>query len=272
MEAAVGHVAGAHEGRAAQNRQEERVGVFEDELNRRLVNLLDPPLLAVDGEGGVRGGDEVLVLVDVLVPEDEVVGGKGRAVGPLVALPQLDGEDAVVVAELPTLSQRRAELGAGVVPEDELVAGDVAVAVLIVARSGEATAQRAAVGADALDGLHDQRFQRHPLLDRRQRAVLDQRVQHRGLLEVLGPRGVHQHDRALELADQRAAERRILGSRGRTVPVECSSGGGQGQSDGCRTLHQATARDALSATSRMSRSASRVSGRVIANSLLRLRA
>ena len=55
VEATVGHVTGAHERRAAQNRQEERVGIFEDELDRRLVDLFDPPLLAVDGEGGVRG-------------------------------------------------------------------------------------------------------------------------------------------------------------------------------------------------------------------------
>jgi hypothetical protein len=144
-------VPGAHEGRAAQDRQEERVWFLENELDGRLVHLLDPPLFAVDGEGGVRGGDKILVLVDVLVPEDEIVGGEGRTVRPLVALAQLDREDAVLVTELPRLGQRRTELGAGVVPEDELVARDIPVAILIVAWSGEAAAQRAAIDTDTLD-------------------------------------------------------------------------------------------------------------------------
>jgi hypothetical protein len=94
----------------------------------------------------------------------------------------MDREDPILVAELPALGQRRPELGAGVVPEDQLVARDPAVAVLVVAWSGEGAAQGTAIGADSLEGLHDERLQGNPLLDRRQGTVLDQRVKHRGLL------------------------------------------------------------------------------------------
>ena len=218
VEAAVGHVAVAHEGRAAEDGQEEGVGFVEDEADSRLVDLFDPALLAVDGERGVRHRHQIGVQVDVLVPEDEVVGGEGGAVGPFVALTELDGEDPVAVAELPALGQGGSELGAGVVPEDELVAGDVAVAVLVVAGAGEAAAQRARRTVPIpSSGCTTSGSSGDALLDRGQRAVLHQRVQHRGLLEGLRARRVDQDDGAFELADERAAERLILrgdGERG----------------------------------------------------------
>ena len=55
METAVGHVARAHEGRAAEDRQEERVWPRR-RTDRRLIDLSRFSLLAIDGEGGCGVG------------------------------------------------------------------------------------------------------------------------------------------------------------------------------------------------------------------------
>src|SRR5262252_10412670 len=112
----------------------------------------------------MRDGHEVLVEVDLLVPDDEVVGGEGDAVGPLHTLAQVDGDALAVVALLPVLGHAGHDLGARVVPEEDLVGGDDAVAVLAVTRTGEAAPPGAAVAADGVERLDHHGLLGHPLL------------------------------------------------------------------------------------------------------------
>src|SRR5213075_2686959 len=63
-----------------------RFGKFEGD--RVVVDLFHYPVLAVDLELEKRRGIDVLVEVDLLVPEHEIVRGEWRAVGPLGALAQ----------------------------------------------------------------------------------------------------------------------------------------------------------------------------------------
>src|SRR5438270_6643624 len=61
------------------------------------------------------------VVVDVLEPEDKVIGGEGMAVAPLHPAAELKGGDLAVGADLPRLGDIRHELGARVVPVEQLV-------------------------------------------------------------------------------------------------------------------------------------------------------
>ena len=99
-------------------------------------------------------GTRSLFEVDVLEPEHEVVGGERRAVGPLHALAQEEREDLAVVADLPALGERRARSWCRCSPRTaSLSSRRDAVAVLDVARAGEAAAPGAAVLADLSSGL-----------------------------------------------------------------------------------------------------------------------
>src|SRR5262249_11887552 len=107
--------------------------IIELERDGGVVDLAHPPLLAIDGELRRRRLDEVLVLIHVLVPEHEIVGGERRAVRPLHALAQIDRGVAAVLADLVTLGDARHDLRAGDVPEQQLVARADAITVLAVA-------------------------------------------------------------------------------------------------------------------------------------------
>ena len=93
------------------------------------------------------------------------------------------------------------------VPVDEAVVSAEAHAGRPVARPGEPAADGAAVPADLVHRLDDQRVLADALLDRRQLAGLHQLRQLRGLLEALRELGgIRDGGRALELADELRAD------------------------------------------------------------------
>ena len=124
------------------------VGLWTDEPDRGRVDLLDGDGLAADGHHRQRRGDQILVLVDVLVPEHEVVGGEGVAVAPLHPAAEEERRGLAVRADLPGARDVGDELGARVVPVEQLVVVGDAVAVGGVEGTGEASPPRAAVLPD----------------------------------------------------------------------------------------------------------------------------
>src|SRR5262249_49931459 len=144
-----------------------------------------------------------LVSVDVLEPEDEVVGGERLAVAPLHAAAQVHEPGASAVLHLEAPGEVRQGLVARVVPEHQMVRPRAAAEpVPEVRRAREAGAPRAAVLADLLQRFDDQRILADSLGHRRQLARLDELGELRRLLERLGGlRGVGDDLRAFELAD-----------------------------------------------------------------------
>ena len=138
-------LAAADQGVAHHQLLEQVEGHVELEVDGVVVDLDDPPGLALGGHVRDRRRHDVLVAVDVLVPEHEVVGGERRAVRPPQALAQMEREGLAVLAHLPALGERGARHGAGVVDQDRPVGGLDAVAVLVVAGAGEAAPPDAAV-------------------------------------------------------------------------------------------------------------------------------
>ncbi len=82
---------------------------------------------------------------------------------------------------------------------------DDAGVVVVIRGPEEATAQRAAIGADLLDHLLDQRLGGQTLLDRRQLAGLDHRRQRRRLVVLLCQGGPGPGQREAEQQAQAAA-------------------------------------------------------------------
>src|ERR1700694_5399477 len=82
---------------------EQEMRIVELELYGGLVDLADPTLLAVGRELRRRRFDQILVLVHILVPKDEIVGGERRTVGPFHALAQEQRGAAAVGAGLKSL-------------------------------------------------------------------------------------------------------------------------------------------------------------------------
>ena len=182
---------------------EQEMRVFEFEAYCGFVDLDDFALLALGGEFRRRRFDQILVLVHVFVPEDEIVRCKRRAVGPLHALAQEQGGAAAVGAGLKTLGDAGRDRGAVDVPEQQLVAGAHTVAVLAVAGAEKAAPPDAAVFSDAAQRLEHHRLLRNALLDRRQFAGLDQFGQRRRLAELLRPlRGIGDDGRIFQFSDE----------------------------------------------------------------------
>ena len=194
-----------------------RFGKFEGD--RVVVDLLHHPVLAVDLEFEERRGVDVLVEIDVLVPEHEIVRGKRRAVGPPGTLAQVDRRRLAVVAHLPVAGEAGDDLGAGVIEGQDLVERIDPVPVLVVCRSGERPAPVAAVFSDLAQGLDHEKLGRlrQTFVDRGQLSGFHLFGQNRGLLECLRKRlGIEDDFRSLELSDQRRADLRGLrGVRGR---------------------------------------------------------
>src|SRR3989442_8121893 len=94
MAAANGSSTGEHLG-------EYRVRVRKGEPDGVGVHLLDLPRLAINSHKERGGGDQILVLVHILVPEDKIVGGKGATIAPLHPPTQKDGGGPAAVTELP---------------------------------------------------------------------------------------------------------------------------------------------------------------------------
>ena len=184
-----------------------KYGLGELEPHGVGVDLLDLALLAVDRHRRRRRGDQVLVPVDVLEPEHEVVGGERLAVAPLHARGAGAGRAS---GRRPASRSPWRCSGRPCRRCSPRTAGGrgrraAAIAVPEVGRTGEAAAPGAAVLADLVERLDDQRVLPDALGDRRQLAGLDQLGQLRGLLERLGELGGVGDDlRPLELADQGA--------------------------------------------------------------------
>ena len=114
---------------------EKGVGLGEFEGDGVVVDLPHHPVFAVDLELEERRGDDVLVEIDVLVPEHEIVRRERLAVGPLGALAQVNRRRLAVVADLPVAGEAGDDLGAGVIEGEDLVGRNDAVAVFMVGRS-----------------------------------------------------------------------------------------------------------------------------------------
>jgi hypothetical protein len=200
----------AHGRTAGQDVDEEVVRVGELEDHGVIVPLVELALFAVHHELGMRRGVQVLVQIDVFVPEDEVIRREGMPVRPLVPLAEQHGDDAAVLAHLHVARHTGHDLRTGVIPEQDLVRGDDAVAVLAVAGAGEAATPGAAVPADAVHRLDHHGLLGNPLVHGRQLPLLHEVRQHGRLAELLRPLGgVQDVFRTLQLADQGGTELRL---------------------------------------------------------------
>src|SRR4030088_793474 len=86
----------------------------------------------------------------------------------LIPLPEIQDERSPAVLELEPLRDIRDRLLACVIPEQQTVrTRDGAIAIPAVAGSGEAAMPYAAIAADFMNGLDDQRLLWQSLLDRR---------------------------------------------------------------------------------------------------------
>ena len=210
---------------AGDHRGEQEIRVLELELDRDLVDLDQLALFAAGRHVGDRVRHDVLVEVHVLIPEHEIIGGEGRAVAPFHAAAEVQGGGLAVGAELISLGDGGHDLAAGRVPEQQLVAGHDAVAVLAIGRADEGAAPGTAVLAGGVERLQHQRFCRQALGHRRQLACLDQFGELRCFLEAGRDGG--DLGRTLQLADQaRLVERALGGHRlGQCVHGGCGERG-----------------------------------------------
>src|SRR5438105_4606275 len=208
--------------------REQKVWIGEHVADRVIITLFDGARLAVDRQQDVGCRRELFILVDVLVPECEVVRRKRLAVRPAHALPQVQNEGAAPVQKLVAPGYVWPGRFTRVVPEQQAIrAGDGAVAVPPVTRPSEASAPGTTILANLVDWLDDERLIRQALLDWRQLALLDQVGQHRRLAERLGKLSRVDHDaRPFELADELAAW--FGGGRSRGRRRRWLGGGSQG--------------------------------------------
>ena len=203
-------LAAADLGVAGKLARKQEVRIVELEQDGGFVDLADASRLAVGGKFRRRRFDQVLVLVHVLVPEHEIIGGERRAVGPFHALAQEQRGAAAVGAGLPALGDAGRDIGARHVPEQQLVGGAHAIAVLAVAGAEKTAPPGAAIFADAAQRLDHHRLLRDALVHRRQFAGLDEFGQRRRLAELLRPlRGIGDDGRVFQFSDQ-ARLRQIL--------------------------------------------------------------
>ena len=190
--------------RACQHVREYVVGFGEHEPDGMVVHFFHAARLVVDRHDGGLHRHQLVVPVDVFVPEHEVVSGEGMAVGPLHAAAQENGEDASSIRNLPSSGDVRHQAVAGRVPEQDLVVPATAVAVPEVGRSAEAAPPDTAVPADLVHRLDHQGIGADAFRHRRQLASLNPFRQRRRLLKLfrkLLP--VRDHPRPFQPAHQR---------------------------------------------------------------------
>ena len=194
---------------ARQLRNEEGIRFRKFEGDRVVVDLLHDPVFAVDLELEERRGVDVLVEIDVLIPEHEIVRRKRLAVGPLGALAQENRCRLAIVADLPVAGEAGNDLVARVIEGEDLVERIDPVAVLVVGRSGESPAPVAAVFSDFAQRLHHKKLRRlgQAFIDRGQLSCLHLLGKNRGLLEGFREGlGVEDDLRSFQLSDQRRAD------------------------------------------------------------------
>ena len=165
-----------------------RIRRGEFELYREIVDFFDINRLAGHGKLRRRGTVKLLVLDAVLDGEHHVICGEGVAVRPFCALQQMEGELRGIVVDLPFHRKVRQNLGEIHVPANQPLIADHAQDAVMVRRTAQATAQCASIGADFLVRRHHHRIFRQAFGQRRQFAVLYQRLQFRRLLAGSSPR------------------------------------------------------------------------------------
>ena len=157
---------------------EERViGLAEADAEGMVIDPFPDTFLTADPVPLGADRIELLVLVDVLVPEQDVGRREGMAVGPPHALAQMKGEGLALVGHVPGADDPGRDgfdVGA---PVEQMVVLD-AIDVLAVGRAREAGAPRATVPTDLVRRRDHRRLGRQALLDRRQRAGRDALGEH----------------------------------------------------------------------------------------------
>src|SRR5215470_5031855 len=163
-----------------------KVGLLKLESDGGIVHLLHLPRLAINGQHRAFGRRQLIILMDVLIPEHEIIGGEGMTIGPLHALTQEHGKGAAIVGDVPAFGDIGGDFIAGIVPEQDFVMPATAIAVPVIGRTAEATAPRAAVFADLVHRLDHQWVLTHPFLYGWQLPCLDRCRQLWRLLKTLG--------------------------------------------------------------------------------------
>ena len=203
-EAAPLEAVAAQRGRARQHVEEDVVRLGEHEPDGAVVHLLHPARLVIDRHNGRLHGHQLVVVVDVFVPEHEVVRREGMAVRPLHAAAQKNGEDAPALRDLPAFGHIGHEHISRIVPEQELVVPAAAVAVPEVGGSAETAPPDAAVLADLVHRFDHQGIRADAFRYRRQFAALRPLRQRRCLAKLLWKLlPVRDDPRPFQLAHQR---------------------------------------------------------------------
>src|SRR5262249_13135775 len=96
---------------------------------------------------------QLIILIDILIPEHEIIGSEGMTIRPLHTLTQENGKGAAIVRDVPALGDIGGDFIAGIVPKQNFVMPATAIAIPEIGRAAEATAPRAAVLADLVHRL-----------------------------------------------------------------------------------------------------------------------
>ena len=202
-------------------REQARLRRRENELHRLRIDDLDLHALSRHQHVVLRLRDDVGVQREVVVPELDVLGGEGRAVGPPVTLAEIKGQLGEVLIPLPALGHVRHD-GAEIVgvTHQVHVAHGQEVGGARLGGVGE-DVQGAAVAADLLVGNGNQGLLRQALGERRKL-----RVAHDPRVEI--------GDRRILLEGERAARERLelgelvlLGMISRRNPHRVGEGDGR---------------------------------------------
>src|SRR5437868_12906136 len=105
LESSAGRESAADGGAARELRNKEGVRFRKFEGDGVIVDLFHHPVLAVDLELEERRGVDVLVEIDLLIPEHEIVRRERLTVGPLRTLAQVNRCRLAVVADLPVAGE-----------------------------------------------------------------------------------------------------------------------------------------------------------------------
>ncbi len=146
------------------------MGFREAEADRVVVEFLQFHRLAATAEVARHNRSEFLVLQDVLVPEQDVVGGEGLAIGPADPAPEPERVGSAAVLDLPPPRQVRQDAAAHGVPADEPIVGQAGLENPDVARPRGEPSPRAAIGPALIGRDDDERVFRQALADGRQLA------------------------------------------------------------------------------------------------------
>ena len=158
-----------------------QIGRGENQLHRRIVDLLRPHRLAAHHVLARRRFEKRLVGEQIVDHEGDVIGGERHPVRPFGAGAQLEGVFGGVGIHRPACRQRRHRLGVGRVPTGQPLVADQPQNGVMVAIAADRRPQRPAIPADA-GHLHYLRRARQALGNRRQLTTFHQLGHCRGLV------------------------------------------------------------------------------------------